>query len=157
MSDKSSLDSLGLSDLLELFEEDVAISDIIASRALGNISASIVKKRLELNMTQKEFAAYMSVSQGMVSRWEGGDYNFSIKTLADIAEKLDMELTVNLDVHRRDIRVKRMQNTDISYVVSEQKKFVGKTSGVNGYKSKINVMENESNCKFYSFEERLEM
>ena len=113
MSDKSSLDSLGLSDLLELFEEDVAISDITASRTLGNISASIVKKRLELNMTQKEFAAYMSVSQGMVSKWEGGDYNFSIKTLADIAEKLDMELMVSMDVHRRDFRVKHIQNTDI--------------------------------------------
>ncbi|MBD5548187.1 MAG: helix-turn-helix transcriptional regulator [Lachnospiraceae bacterium] len=157
MGDKSNLDPLGLKDLLELFEKDVTIADINASRILGNISASIVKKRVELHMTQKEFAAHMSVSQGMVSKWEGGDYNFSIKTLADIVEKLDMELTVNLDLHKRDLQVRRIKDTDISYVVSEQKKFISKASRVNGYKSKINVTERDSNCKFYSFEERLEM
>lgn len=47
-------------------------------------------------MTQKEFAKHIKVSQGMISKWEGGDYNFSIKSLAEFAEKLDMELYVNL-------------------------------------------------------------
>ena len=48
---------------------------------LAKISAKIERRRLELNMTQKEFAAYMNVSQGMVSRWESREYNFTIKTL----------------------------------------------------------------------------
>lgn len=32
---------------------------------LAKISAKIERRRLELNMTQKEFAAYMNVSQGV--------------------------------------------------------------------------------------------
>ncbi|MDE6183984.1 MAG: helix-turn-helix transcriptional regulator [Lachnospiraceae bacterium] len=157
MSNKFNSYSFGLSDLLELFENDIAVSDINASKILGSISASIVRKRVELNMTQKEFAVYVGVSQGMVSKWEGGDYNFSIKSLAEIAEKLDMELKVNLDAVRKDFQVKSIQISDISYVVSERKKFIGKTSKVNEYKSKSKMIENKSNCKFSSFEDRLEM
>lgn len=49
-----------------------------------------------MKMTQKEFVEHIKVSQGMISKWESGDYNFSIKTLAEVAEKLDMELYINL-------------------------------------------------------------
>lgn len=103
MREETGFNSLGLNDLLNLFEDNLIISDITASRILGNISASIARKRLKYNMTQKEFADYMCVSQSMISKWEGGDYNFSIRTLADIAEKLDVELVVDLDTHKRDV------------------------------------------------------
>ncbi len=157
MNNKSNHYFLGLSDLLELFENDIAVSDINSSKILGSISASIVKKRVELNMTQKEFAVYVGVSQGMVSKWEGGDYNFSIKSLVEIAEKLDMELKVNLQANRKNPQVKCIKNTEISCVVSESKKFIGKTSKTNEYTSKSKMMENRNNCKFFSFEDRLEM
>lgn len=96
MNNKTGKKYNDMSDLLKLFDEYVNIADITASRYLGKISAAIVKKRVALNMTQKEFASHIKVSQGMVSKWESGDYNFSIKTLAEIAEKLDMELYINL-------------------------------------------------------------
>lgn len=121
MNNKSLIGSSGLKDLLELFGDTVTVSDIVASNVLGSISASIARQRLQSNMTQKEFADYMCVSQGMVSKWEGGDYNFSIRTLADIAEKLDMELTVNLELKKKEIQVKHIQNT--VYIASEKKKF----------------------------------
>ena len=87
---KNKENSTSLEDLLAMFEDNISIADINASRYLGKISASIVKRRMELKMSQKEFAGYLGVSQGMVSRWEGGDYNFSIKALSEIAEKLDI-------------------------------------------------------------------
>ena len=96
MDYKIKSDSAKLEDLLELFGETISAADINASRYLGEISSAIVKKRMELNMTQKEFAKHIKVSQGMISKWEGGDYNFSIKSLAELAEKLDIELYVNL-------------------------------------------------------------
>lgn len=49
-----------------------------------------------MNMTQKEFAEYMDVSQGMVSKWESREYNFTIKSLNEICEKL--QLCVSLDI-----------------------------------------------------------
>lgn len=43
---------------------------------LAKISARIERCRLEMKMTQKEFAEYMGVTQGMVSKWESREYNF---------------------------------------------------------------------------------
>lgn len=155
MSDKAG--SLGLDDLLELFTDKLELSDITASRILGNISAAITQKRIKDNMTQKEFAKFLCVSQGMISKWEGGDYNFSIKTLAEIAEKLDMELTVNLDSRRRDVQVTHMQDSDILYVISDRKTYIGKAPDVGICTSKIKLIEEKNRCKIYSFRDRIEM
>ena len=59
-------------------------------KALSVISAKIYTKRTQLGMDQKAFAKFMGVSQGMVSRWESGTYNFSVSTLIGICEKLDL-------------------------------------------------------------------
>lgn len=155
MSDK--FNSMGLDDLLELFEDNLELSDITASRILGNISAAITKKRIKYSMTQNEFAKYLGVSQGMVSKWEGGDYNFSIKTLAEIAERLNMELAVELDSRRRDVQVTHMQDSDILYVVSDRKTFIGKVPDASMCTSKIKPIEEKNLCKIYSFHERKEM
>ena len=60
------------------------------------LSARIEKCRQNMNMTQKEFAEYMNVSQGMVSKWESREYNFTIRSLNEICEKL--HLSLNLDM-----------------------------------------------------------
>lgn len=157
MKDYSKKGTLQLNDLLNLFEDNLTASNITASNLLGQISASIVKKRIELGMTQNEFASYMDVSQGMVSRWEGGDYNFSIKTLADVAEKLELELDVSLCPCSSAVQVRRMLDTDVLYVMSEQKEFVGKPCQVIDYKSSAKMAQDINRCKVYNFYERIEM
>lgn len=92
----SKIESVGLSDILSLFDNTISCSDIISAKCLSHISSSIVAKRISLNLSQQEFANKLGVSQSMVSKWEGEDYNFSIKTLADIAAKLNMSLSVSL-------------------------------------------------------------
>ena len=64
---------------------------------LAKISAQIERGRIEMGMTQQEFAEYMGVTQGMVSKWESREYNFTIKTLTEICQKLDLELCVSLE------------------------------------------------------------
>ena len=39
----------------------------------------------------------MGVTQGLVSKWESRDYNFTIKTLNDICLKINLELSVRLE------------------------------------------------------------
>ena len=73
---------------------EVEVKSIIE---LSRISAQVEKCRLELDMTQKEFANYMGVTQGMVSKWESRDYNFTIKSLNEICHKLGMTLEVNVE------------------------------------------------------------
>lgn len=56
------------------------------------IAAEISTRRQELNLSQKELAAKLGVSQSLVSRWEKGDVNFTISTLEAIAAALGLKL-----------------------------------------------------------------
>lgn len=85
-----------LEDLLSLFEETLAPADVLSAKAMSEASRSITSERLRLNMNQKDFAEYIHVKQSQVSRWESGQYNFSIHKLAEIASALDMDLTIRL-------------------------------------------------------------
>lgn len=58
---------------------------------LAQISAKIERRRIEMGMTQAEFAKFMGVSQGMVSKWESRGYNFTVKSLNEICEKIGLE------------------------------------------------------------------
>lgn len=64
---------------------------------LAKISARIERCRIEMGMNQQEFAKYMGVTQGMVSKWESREYNFTIKTLNEICQKIDLKLYVSLE------------------------------------------------------------
>ena len=67
---------------------------LISERILAVIGAKIDLKRLEMEMDQKAFAKYMGVTQRTVSRWESGNYNFTISNLASICQKMNMDLDV---------------------------------------------------------------
>lgn len=57
-------------------------------RVLAIISAKICLIRQSLGMDQKTFAKKTGVSQGMVSRWESGEYNFTFSTITKICAAL---------------------------------------------------------------------
>lgn len=88
--------SESLKRLAEVFADELSGSDILAARELGKISARICACRLERNMTQREFAEYMGVSQGMISKWESEHYNFTVEMLAKICDKLGLQLEISL-------------------------------------------------------------
>ena len=64
--------------------------NVETTKALAVISAKIYTKRTKMGLDQKSFAKFMGVTQGMISRWESGTYNFSISTLIGICEKLNL-------------------------------------------------------------------
>ena len=76
--------------------EALSEAEVKSTVELAIISARIEECRQNMNMTQKEFAEYMNVSQGMVSKWESREYNFTIRSLNEICEKL--HLSLNLDM-----------------------------------------------------------
>lgn len=84
-------DKLKNAETTNWLAENLTESEIKRIKELALIAAKIEMKRNELGMNQKEFAKMMNVSQGMVSRWESGEYNFTVATLKEICEKLDME------------------------------------------------------------------
>ena len=62
--------------------------ELLIRKTLAIVAAEIQLKRIDMGLDQKQFAKLLGVSQGMVSRWESGEYNFTIATLVNICEKL---------------------------------------------------------------------
>jgi len=91
-------------ELQDLFAQYLKDSDILAATALAKISATITKKRVALNMNQTAFAKHMGVSQSMVSKWESGNYNFTIETIAEICSKLRCGFDIEIKDHKSDYK-----------------------------------------------------
>ena len=77
-------------DFFQAVTAGLSDEELVSSSLQGLISAQIVIRRRKLGLSQKEFADLMGVSQSLVSRWENGDTNYTISTLAAIAAKLDI-------------------------------------------------------------------
>lgn len=86
----------GIDDLLALFENSLSPAQALSAKLISQVSVAITKERIKLGMTQQEFADYIEVKQSQVSRWEHGEYNFSIKKIAEIASKLNLDVNIAL-------------------------------------------------------------
>ena len=71
----------GIQDLFGLFEEILSPADVLSAKLMAQISGIITKERIKRHMTQSEFAGYLNVTQSQISRWEHGDYNFSLEKI----------------------------------------------------------------------------
>ena len=87
MEAKSKVDEL-VNLITDGMTEEEAALDIMSI----DVSVAIASKRIDMGMTQKEFSEYMGVSQALVSKWESGEANFTLKTLAQIAAKLGIKV-----------------------------------------------------------------
>ena len=58
--------------------------------------ASIIEKRLEKNLSQKELAEKMNTKQSAISRLESGSYNPSLSFIQKVAEALDSKLEIKI-------------------------------------------------------------
>jgi len=64
----------------------------LTARYIAQIAVSIQRQRKANGYTQKDLAKKLGVSQAMVSRWENGEENFTVATLARISTSLGLEL-----------------------------------------------------------------
>ena len=69
-------------EMFDFLSEYLSKSDVYAAKVIAKISMFILKYRQDANMTQKEFAKKMGVTQAMVSKWESAEYNFTIETIS---------------------------------------------------------------------------
>lgn len=78
--------------LVSSITPDASAEELLYDGLCGLIAAEISMKRQSMKMSQKQFADFMGVSQGLVSRWERGDANFTLESLVSIASKLGLEM-----------------------------------------------------------------
>ena len=81
-------------EMYEFISNYISKSDIYAASVISKVSAFIINYRYKTGMTQKEFAKFMGVTQGMISKWESAEYNFSVESIAQIAEKLGVTVDI---------------------------------------------------------------
>lgn len=112
--------------------EGISEAEIKTTVELAKISAKIERRRIDMGMTQKEFADYMGVTQGMVSKWESREYNFTIRTLNEICKKIDLDLRVNID--------KPFSNTDYAVIKWNTERRKNNTNN-NGWSRFVNNKE----------------
>lgn len=62
-------------------------------QALNRIAAAIAEYRYDQHLTQTDLAKHLGVTQAMVSKYESGEYNFSLKTLFELLDKLNLKLS----------------------------------------------------------------
>jgi len=56
----------------------------------------IIKKRIEMGLSQKELARKIGTKQSAISRLESGTYNPSLSFLQKVGEALDAKLKISL-------------------------------------------------------------
>lgn len=79
-------------DECTFFIDELTVAERDAARIRGLIAVSIQQQRLALGLTQRQLADMLGVSQAMVSRWENGEDNYTVATLAKIASALGLQL-----------------------------------------------------------------
>lgn len=89
-------DTINMNKMLELLSSNLSDEDICFASIASDISLEIIKQRTRMKYTQAEFAKYLNVTQAMVSKWENGDYNFTIRSLASLSQKLHLDLKISL-------------------------------------------------------------
>ncbi len=108
------MDTVKKSAMAELFGEHSKAIDYLSDLQFS-FANLIFSERLKKEKNQTDFAKELGVSQGLLSRWESGDGNFTLKVIAEVADKLRMKPSlsftpVNALESVRKTKVKVMQD-----------------------------------------------
>ena len=106
-----------IDELFSLFSETLTPADILSAKLISQFSNAITSERLKMNMSQKDFATYIGATQSLISRWECGDYNFTLNKIAEIAAKLDLNIDLNVSKYTpvtKTTKTDDMVTTEIS-------------------------------------------
>lgn len=109
----SKIKPVPIADLLERLYEGLPDYTILADALQAQISTCITAERIARNLNQSNFAELMGVTQSQISKWENGDFNFTIEKLCEIASKLDLDLNITL---KKKQAIQKITNGKITYV-----------------------------------------
>lgn len=91
-------------DLFKDIDEDTK-QEFELSNILVDIACKIINYRLDNNMTQKDLAKKLDITQAMVSKLESGEYNPSIEFLFNISKKLGWKFELTFEDKHKDGKI----------------------------------------------------
>lgn len=80
-----------LDALLEMLTQGQSDEELLMMSLQTDIAATISAVRVSKNISQKDLAQKLGVTQSLVSKWETGETNFTLLTLVRIALALGIE------------------------------------------------------------------
>ena len=78
-------------ETVDIFHE-LSEADKAEAKVLADIAMALHNKRVAMGLNQKEFGKLYNVSQTVASRWESGEYNFTIHTLINVLTNLGISI-----------------------------------------------------------------
>ena len=81
-----------MNEAFEALTNNLSDAKVVAADVLSDIAVELDNYRVVNNLDQKDLARILNVSQPMISKYESGSYNFTIKTLYEIAFKLGLDV-----------------------------------------------------------------
>ena len=84
-------------EMILLREDNPQACEELQKQLKTQVSEMLIKKRMELKMSQAEFAKCFGTAQSQISRWENGECNFSLRQIAVIAYKLDYNISLRIE------------------------------------------------------------
>lgn len=84
---------------------DMESSEYIYYDTLGKISAELVNYRIKHGLSQAGLAKILGVTQAMVSKYESGDYNISLKAAIELFSKLGVSFSFNIGEEKTTIEM----------------------------------------------------
>lgn len=88
----------------EIFDDidEEAKQEFELSNILVDIACKIINFRIDNDMTQKDLASKLDITQAMVSKLESGEYNPSIEFLFKISKKLGWKFELTFEENHTD-------------------------------------------------------
>ncbi|MBC8575864.1 helix-turn-helix domain-containing protein [Yanshouia hominis] len=124
-----------LDEMIENAQENHTLFSEISARqkkeiALRALAASTLHRyRMSLGLTQTEFATKYGISQSLVSKWENGDENLSVKSLLQICTICGCKLAFVPDALSEIPQEQRQIRT---FCNAPSSKYVSRTSNQGG-------------------------
>jgi len=94
----------------EKTQEEFDLDDILLE-----ISLTLIKYRLKNNLTQKDLADKLEISQSMISKLESGDYNPSISQLWKISKRLGWTFNVTFNEETTETKIWNENDNILNY------------------------------------------
>lgn len=96
---------------------------------LNNISIAVVDYRIKHGFSQKQLAEKLDVSQAMVSKYESGDYNISLKALVSLLDKLNINMSIDFDGTSAVSEPELKESSYVRYDAGDDANLVGEALG----------------------------
>lgn len=117
----------------DLFSDvDENDSEYIYYDTLGRIAIEIVNYRVKHGLSQTALAKTLGVTQAMVSKYESGDYNISLKAAIDLLTKLGISFNFSIgeDKNRDEMpysdgEYTSSESTDLLLTLDEYESYAG--------------------------------